>query len=156
MIEVEISSYGRLSLKRLLLDYNGTLALDGMLEDGVKERLKLLSEKLDIYVITADTFGTAVQEMEKDGVTVEILHSDDHTAEKRRFLERLGAEHTVAVGNGNNDSLMLEYSVLGIAVLGGEGCAMSTLGSADILCAGINDALDLLLHPKRLIASLRR
>jgi hypothetical protein len=33
---------------------------------------------------------------------------------------------------------------------------MSTLGSADILCAGINDALDLLLHPKRLIASLRR
>jgi len=156
MIEVEIPRYGRLCLKNLVLDYNGTIALDGKLKTAVRERLPKLAEKVEIHVVTADTFGTVAAEMEGTGAAVEILHTDDHTAEKRRFLERLGAEHTAAVGNGNNDALMLELAALGIVVLGEEGCAPSALASADILCGDIADALDLLLCPKRLTATLRR
>jgi len=156
MIEIDIPGFGALHLRRLLLDYNGTLAKDGKLLPGVTERLKKLGESLELYVVTADTFGTVTKEMEGSGVKVLILGSDDHTEEKREVLEQLGPDHTVAVGNGNNDALMLKYSILGIAVLGEEGCALPALTSAELCCRSITDALDLLIHSKRLTATLRR
>jgi soluble P-type ATPase len=58
MIKIEIPGYGNQELMNLMLDLNGTLAVDGELINGVKERLNNLSELLDIYVVTADTFGT--------------------------------------------------------------------------------------------------
>jgi len=156
MIELEIPGDETLRLKRLLLDYNGTLARDGQLLPGVKERLKILEKDLELYVVTADTFGTVRRELEGSGVEVMVLKGENHTEEKRRILEHLGADHTVAVGNGNNDRLMLEYSVLGIAVLGDEGCALETLKAARLCCRSIGDALDLLQYPRRLVATLRR
>ena len=156
MIELEIPGEGKRLFRRLLLDYNGTLARDGKVLPGVRERLERLAGSLELHLVTADTFGTVAAEMEGTGVELQVLQSDDHTAEKRSLLERLGADHTVAIGNGNNDRLMLEYSVLGIAILGPEGCAADTLRSADLLCTSITDALDLLLYPKRLVATLRR
>jgi soluble P-type ATPase len=156
MIEIDIPGVGQVKLEKLLLDYNGTLALDGTPLEGVRERLERLQAQLELYLVTADTFGTVREEMAGSGVELLVLESDDHTGEKRELLERLGAECTVAIGNGNNDRLMLEASVLGMAVLGPEGCAADTLRSADLLCASIGDALDLLLHPRRLVATLRR
>jgi soluble P-type ATPase len=156
MKPIEIPGFGDLHLRRLLLDYNGTLARDGKLLPGVKERLERLAGELEIHVVTADTFGSVAREMEGSGVEVIILKSDNHIVEKHHVLERLGADHTAAVGNGNNDALMLKYSVLGIAVLGEEGCALPALTSAELCCRSITDALDLLLHPKRLVATLRR
>ncbi len=35
-----------------MLDYNGTLALDGELLDGVVQRLQALSDKLKVHVLT--------------------------------------------------------------------------------------------------------
>ena len=156
MKKIEIPGFGTLHLRRLLLDYNGTLARDGKLLPGVEKRLLRLRRELEIFVVTADTFGSVAAEMEKIGVEATILQSDDHTVEKHDVLERLGADHTVAVGNGNNDALMLKYSILGIAILGEEGCALPALTSAELCCRSITDALDLLLHPKRLVATLRR
>jgi soluble P-type ATPase len=156
MIELKIPGGESLHLRRLLLDYNGTLARDGELLPGVAERLQALREHLELYVVTADTFGTVARQMEGSGVELIILESDDHTQEKRSVLERLRPDHTVAVGNGNNDELMLEYSILGIAILGDEGCALPTLKAAQLCCRSITDALDLLLFPKRLTATLRR
>ena len=156
MIELEIPGERPLRLKRLLLDYNGTLARDGEVLSGVEDRLRVLGERLELYVVTADTFGTVKREMEGSGVEVKVLTGDDHTEEKRQLLEELGPNHTVAMGNGNNDRLMLEYSVLGIAILGDEGCALETMQAARVCCRNITDALDLLIHPKRLVATLRR
>jgi len=59
MIEIDIPGFGPLKLENLVLDYNGTLAVDGVLIGGVGERLSVLSKKLTVYVITADTFGNA-------------------------------------------------------------------------------------------------
>jgi soluble P-type ATPase len=42
-----------------------------------------------------------------------------------------------------------------IVVIGDEGCAVKTLANADVVCANIRDALDLLLVPTRLVATLR-
>jgi len=156
MIDLEIPGYGRLCLEHLLLDYNGTLALDGRLLPEARERLGALAELLEIRVVTADTFGTVAKELQGTGVETVILTSNDHTGEKRQILEELGASRTAAIGNGNNDRAMLEHAALGIAVLGEEGCALETLQAARIVTPTITAALDLLLKPGRLTATLRR
>ena len=74
---------------------------------------------------------------------------------KRAYVARLGADRVVAIGNGRNDRMMLAAASLGIAVVQGEGAAAETLASADVVAPGIVDALDLLLFPKRLVATLR-
>ena len=56
---------------------------------------------------------------------------------------------------------MITYSIpgyktlLGIAVILGEGDASTTLEHADVVCVGIVPALELLMNPLRLIATLR-
>ena len=49
---------------------------------------------------------------------------------------------------------MLQEAALGIALIQGEGAAVQTLQSADVICTSITHALGLLLFPKRLIATL--
>jgi soluble P-type ATPase len=51
---------------------------------------------------------------------------------------------------------MFNAAALRIAVLGPEGMATALLSQSDILVRDINDALDLLLYPQRLAATLRR
>jgi soluble P-type ATPase len=60
-----------------------------------------------------------------------------------------------AFGNGRNDRLMLKAAALGVAVMGREGCAVDALQAADLCVGKIEDGLDLLLHPKRLEATLK-
>lgn len=48
-------------IEHLVLDFNGTLAIDGKFIDWVVQLLNKLSEQLSIHVITADTFGTVAE-----------------------------------------------------------------------------------------------
>ena len=59
MLTISIPGRGDLVLRHLLLDYNGTIAEDGHLAEGVAQRVEALSRLLEIYVVTADTHGTA-------------------------------------------------------------------------------------------------
>ncbi len=152
---IEIPNYNRLDIQHLVLDYNGTIAIDGTFKSKIASSLAALSAHCDIYVITADTFGTVEAQLEGLDVKVKILSSQDHTAEKALFIEELGAKNCVAMGNGNNDKAMLKKAELGIAIVGNEGVATQTLLSSDIVCGDILEALELLLFPKRLIATLR-
>jgi soluble P-type ATPase len=74
---------------------------------------------------------------------------------KVRIVEGLGPERCVAIGNGANDAAMLAASALGIAVVGPEGAAAAAVHAADVVCASIVVALDLLLDTRALIATLR-
>ncbi len=156
MLQLDIPGYGSLHLEKLVLDYNGTLALDGIMFKTVKDYLVRLSEDLEVYVLTSDTFGTVAKECQGMPVEVKVLQSADHTAEKADYITQLGAHYVAAVGNGANDSRMLEQAALGIAVLGPEGCSVQTLNAADVAVTRIEDALGLLLYSQRLIATLRR
>lgn len=51
--------------------------------------------------------------------------------------------------------MRLRKAVLGIAVLGGERLAAPCLTAANVIAPDIVTALDLLLYPRRLIATLR-
>jgi soluble P-type ATPase len=50
---------------------------------------------------------------------------------------------------------MLKESRLGICVLGPEGTSSEAISNCDLVISNINAALDLLLNPERLIATLR-
>jgi soluble P-type ATPase len=155
LIEINIPGFKHLLLEHLVLDYNGTLAVDGRPVAGVGERLHWLAKALRIHVITADTFGevrTAVADLP---CTLHVLPRQSQAEAKRDYILRLGAHGTVCIGNGRNDRLMLLEASLGIAVVLAEGACVSCVTAADVVCRDINDALDLLRHPLRLTATLR-
>lgn len=155
MIEVEIPGYKTLQFEHLVLDYNGTLAVDGELLEGVKEALIGLSEQLQVHILTADTFGKARSRIEGIPCELSILPLEDQETGKLDYVRGLGEQHTVCIGNGRNDRLMLKEAALGIAVVLEEGVATDTLAAADIVCTSILSALDLLTNPLRLTATLR-
>ncbi len=155
MIDIAIPGAGSLKLKYLVMDYNGTLAIDGKLIGGVKEGLEALSDKLDIFVVTADTFGKARSELAGLPCELTTLPEGAQDIAKLEYIKRLGCENTVCIGNGRNDRLMLKEAGLGIAVVLEEGAAMETALSADIICTSIVSALALLANPLRLVATLR-
>jgi P-type E1-E2 ATPase len=155
-IHVDLPGRGVCKLEHLLLDLNGTVALDGEIIPGVPERLAELSGDLTAYLITADTHGRAMEIGERLAARLYRIAPGDEAGQKRALVERLGPEQVVAIGNGANDAGMLAAAALGIAVLGHEGLAIVALRAADVAVGRIEDALDLLLHPPRLVATLRR
>ncbi|MCX6556722.1 MAG: ATPase P [Candidatus Aminicenantes bacterium] len=156
MIEINIPGKDEiLEIKDLVLDFNGTLALDGKIKPRVGELLVELSRQLRIHILTAATFGNVENEIQGIPCTLKILNGSDHTGQKERYVEELGAENTACIGNGRNDRAMLKKARLGIAVIQEEGAATDSLLAADIACSDIVAALQLLLHPLRLTATLR-
>jgi len=155
MIEIDVPGNKKFRLEHLVLDYNGTIAFDGDLIDGVKTCLAELSQMLTIHVITADTFGSVKKALEDIHCKLAVIPLDHQDAAKLEYVKNLGREKTVSMGNGVNDRLMLKASALGVAVIQGEGAAFETLASADVVCTEIRSALSLLSNPLRLIATLR-
>ncbi len=155
MISTKIPGFGPLTLELLVLDYNGTLAVDGQLLPGVKGALNSLAAALAIHVVTADTFGRAADGLEGVDCRLSVLKSGRQDRAKANFVHRLGADRTASIGNGRNDALMLAASALGVAVVLGEGASTESLNAADIVCTDIVSALELLMHPLRLTATLR-
>ncbi len=155
MLHIDIPGWTSLTLKHLVLDFNGTLALDGKLLHGVRERLNNLVPALEIHVLTADTFGSVQDQMRGIVCAVSVIPASGQARAKAAYLDNLGPSGCVAVGNGRNDALMLQAASLGIALLQEEGAAPGTMAVADVVCRSVCDALDLLANPLRLSATLR-
>ncbi len=144
-----------LTLKYLLLDYTGTLSEHGKLMNCIKEKIQQLSGKFEkIFVLTADTFGTAERELKGLPVEVKILKHPSSEG-KIEVVKKLGGEFCVSVGNGNNDIEMLKLTKLSLAVINKDGCHAKLIGVADILFKSTCDALDAISEPKVLISLLR-
>ena len=155
MIEINLPGAQLLRLSHLILDYNGTLAADGSLLPGVAERLGTLAKHLEIHILTADTFGSVRNQVAHLPVQLAVIPPEKQAQAKAAYLEKLGPANAAAIGNGRNDALMLKEAALGIAVMQTEGAATAALLAAEVVTAEIVDALDLLLHPDRLKATLR-
>lgn len=155
MLTLEIPGHETLRLEHLVLDYNGTLAVDGRVLTGVASRLASLATPLTIHVVTADTFGQAAEQLADLAVDLVILPAGDQALAKGQMVQKLGSGRVAAIGNGRNDESMLAEAVLGIAVIQEECACTRTLLAADITAPSITAALDLLLHPLRLAATCR-
>jgi P-type E1-E2 ATPase len=141
-----------LVLEHLVLDLNGTLTDRGELIHGVAERLASLARDLDVRIATADTYGAAARITGQLGIRAETIRTG---RDKERLVLSLGADRTAAIGNGRNDIPMLRTARLGILVIGPEGAAGGAIAVADVVCARITDALDLLLDERTLHATMR-
>lgn len=142
-------------LKYLILDFNGTIAVDGRLIAGVKERLIALSQIIEVFVLTGNTYGTAEEELKGLPIKVITLSERNQRADKEKFVTSLPKDNIISIGNGRNDKLMFSNSVISIIVLEQEGAAVSSLSVADIVCRNIFEALDLLQYTKRMKSTLR-
>jgi P-type E1-E2 ATPase len=156
VIRLEIPGWSTLNLAHLVLDLNGTVAVDGAPIPGVAERLAALSPYVVVHLATADTRGQADEISQRLGCRLARIEPRHEASQKQALVERLGAGQVAAIGNGANDARMLSAAALGIAILGVEGLAVEALRAADVVVPRIEDGLDLLLQPQRLVATLRR
>jgi soluble P-type ATPase len=136
----------------LVLDYTGTLSLDGVLLPGVAERLAGIAAGLRITIMTADTFGKAAEQTKDLPVDFRIIRTG---TEKADAVLVMGGEKVIAIGNGRNDVPMMSRAGLRIAIIGPEGASAELVRVADVVVCDIRDALDLIINPLRLKATLR-
>jgi soluble P-type ATPase len=152
MIQIDIPQRGLIKLQHAVFDVNGTLAVDGVPLPGVVDLLQELSGHLTIHALTAGTHGNIPLLEKAFGFPLRIISTGE---EKTRYVEQLGPASVIAFGNGVNDIGMLRLAAIGVAILAGEGVASGAVHAADVLVSGPLEAIELLLQPKRLIATLR-
>lgn len=157
-IEVKIPWGEKYKIHHVVFDLNGTLANDGEIAGSTLERLEALGEQVKIYIITADTHNTAEELKEKIGdfAEVVVLKSDEHDLEKAIFVRSLGYRETITLGNGANDLKMVKEGILSFGVMEGEGMYAPLIGAVDILVHNIDHAMDMLLNPLRIVATIRK
>ncbi|NDV27119.1 HAD family hydrolase [Desulfovibrio sp. JC010] len=155
MINLDIPGFGKLKIEHLVLDYNGTLALDGNLLPGVGKLLLELAEDVKIHVLTADTLGQCEKELSGLPVKIHIIGGSPEDQSKLEYVNVLGPEKCACIGNGRNDMLMLRQAALGIIISGAECMSMKAARSADLVATDISSALGLFTHPVRLLTTLR-
>lgn len=152
MIHLDIPGRGVIELHHAVFDLNGTLATDGAFIPEVPDRLQQLGEMLELHLLTAGTHGNIPELEHTLGRSFQrITHGD----EKLRYVEQLGPQTVIACGNGTNDTGMLRVAAIGVAILGTEGLSVSAFRAADVVVRSPLDAIDLVLSPKRLLATLR-
>jgi soluble P-type ATPase len=158
-ITIDIPGFGKLQINAILSDYTGTLSFSGKLVPGIKDRLRRLAELVDIHVVTADSFGTAEEELNGLPLVCRKLKGEKEDVQKAHYAVELNPRYVASFGNGNNDRLHMKVvkgaGGLAIAVENGEGCALEAILNANVLVVGAVNALDLLLEPTRLRATLR-
>ncbi|WP_371806071.1 HAD family hydrolase [Candidatus Lokiarchaeum ossiferum] len=155
-IDIEISGFGHLQLKYLVTDLNGTLSMYGELHPEVHALLSQLKEKMEIFILTADTLNTGEQIASELGVNwYKLTKQKSQATEKAKFVDNLGSKHVVVMGNGRNDVLMFQAAALAIGIMGEEGISPQTLEKADLIVKSPLDALKLLINPLALKAGLR-
>ncbi len=154
MLTINIPGRAPMTLSHLILDYNGTIALDGEIIDAIRPRLEALSKDLSICVITADTHGTAAKKCQSLPLEVLTFPTEQVGLIKAQKARELTGG-VVCIGNGYNDIEMAKVCELSICVMGAEGCCGKLLSESDVVVTSIEDALDLLLRPDRLRATLR-
>ena len=156
MIQCNVPGLGEYRLEHLVMDVNGTLAVDGELIEGVAWKLSTLHGLVRIHLLTADTHGKQYLIDQQLGLTAVRIRPGGEAFQKAEYVNRLGSESVVAVGQGANDVEMLKAARLGICVLSVEGIARDTLLACDLVAPTILSALELLEKPARITASLRR
>ena len=154
MKTIAVPGWGSVELENLVLDLNGTLTESGDFIPGVVDYLeKLKVDGFKIYILSGDTRGT-LEHVFPGSLEIEPVVT--RTAqEKRTFVELIGAERTVCVGNGNIDVEMFRVARLSICTIQAEGASTQAMLQADIMVAHIKHAFEILLDPRKLIATLR-
>ncbi len=156
MIKLDIPGRGDFEIENIVLDLNGTLSVDGKIHSKARDKINFLAKRANIYILTADTRGLAGQILGKLKAEIVLLSGDNTSREKGKYIQAIGPNRTVAIGNGYNDHLMVKEAALGFCIIGKEGASTETIKNADVVLQDVLDALDFLLKPLRHRATLRQ
>ena len=152
---IKIPGREALDIRTIVFDFNGTLATDGKLSKSVKAKLFQLAQNYRLYILTADTYGSAARECEGLPVVLKTFDSEGAAAFKAQIMVELDPAFCACLGNGFNDMGMFKGAALAVGILGDEGIYAGLVGQADILVKSIDDGLDLFLNTGRITAGLR-
>ncbi len=155
MLIFDIPGREKIEIENVVFDYNGTVALDGKLIEGVKEDIERLKEFVNIYILTADTYGTVRAECSDLGIEVKTFPKENASFFKKEIVEDLGADVSICIGNGFNDIEMFKVAALSIATIEEEGASGRLLAHADVVVKTIKNAMNLMLSENRMKATLR-
>jgi soluble P-type ATPase len=157
MKNISIPKFGKLHIENVIFDINGTIQFQGEITDQVVEKIKILKEIYNIYLISSDTRGNLKDIAKRLSVDYVKINAENMTDAKAKSeeLNKLGKNSTIAVGNGNNDALMLKNAGLGILIIGSEGAGTKSLKNADVVFTSPIDVIDFLMDEKAMIATLR-
>lgn len=155
MLVLEVPGWGRVEIKYLVFDFNGTLATDGKLSPATREQLTKLSEVAEIHVLTADTYGSAHQECAGLNLMINTFPGAHGAEGKANVVQKLGPAQTLCVGNGRSDVLMAEICAISVGIIGPEGANGQLLAKCDIVVTSLDDVFALLTNPQRIVATLR-
>jgi len=155
MLDLNIPGFGKIKIEHIIFDFNGTLAVDGKLIDGLATPLADLAARFKLHVVTGDTRGTAKAELASIKTEIITIPQDNQAIAKADYIIQLDPDHVIAIGNGRNDQQMLQMAHIGIAVLGREGMSVSAVSSADIIVPDIFSAIELVMDAQRIMATLR-
>ncbi|MFO8017527.1 MAG: hypothetical protein R6U96_02730 [Promethearchaeia archaeon] len=157
-MKIEIPNYGTLTIQNVIFDINGTLQFEGKVSEGLIQKFKELEKEYHVYLVSSDTRGNLAELAKK--LDTDYIKIDDQeitaTEGKKNELLKLGKEVTAAIGNGNNDSLMLKHAILGLVIIGNEGASTKTFLNADVVFHNPIAAINFLLEKKMIIATLRK
>ena len=147
MIRIDVPGREIIEIEHVVLDYNGTIALDGQLIEGAARRIRELCRSARVYVLTADTYGTVRAQCDGLGVEIKTFPRANASECKEEIVRALGGKVACA-GNGFNDIKMF-------AIMDGEGVCAGLIAHSDVLVRSAEEGLDLLLKTDRLRATLR-
>ena len=137
----ELTDYKDLRLKHLVLNYNGSLACDGMLLPGIKKELQEIAKKVQVHILFDDTYGDVQAQLEEIPSEVFRLFLDKEDEKKLHYIMSLGLESTICIGNGRSDRLIIEKAKIGFVVIGKEGAAFEAIRAADEIFTNTISAL---------------
>ncbi|RJR16835.1 MAG: hypothetical protein C4582_14160 [Desulfobacteraceae bacterium] len=86
-LKLEIPGKGIVKLTKIVLDLNGTLTVDGKLHEKTLSLLNKAADILEVYILTADTLGSAIQIGQEINVNVQIVSGESTSAAKADFVE---------------------------------------------------------------------
>jgi len=152
-----IPNYGEITIKNVVFDINGTIQFEGKISEEICIKFNDLRNFYDIYLISSDTRGNLKDIAKLLNVNYILITSNgiSHEEAKCKEIIKLGENETVAIGNGNNDALMLKKALLGLAIIGKEGTTTKCVLNSDLIFPDPLSAINFLLDEKMIIATLR-
>jgi len=156
MISIQRPGMESLELHFVLIDFEGTLAMDGRVHPKAKDKVNLLSKRVTVYIFTKSSKEKVEETLKKMKAEILYMTEGDSSQQKLDVLQRLGPHQTAVIGNGFDDVQIMEQAGLGMCVIGKEGSSPEAVAKADLVVTSVLDALDFLLKPLRQGATLGR
>src|SRR4030043_1998106 len=98
MIFIERPGQGNLEIEFILIDFEGTLALDRRVHPKAKDKINLLSKRAKIYILTKEEKEHAEEVLKKVKAEIIYLPEGESSHKKLDMLPRWGGTRTEPIG----------------------------------------------------------